>query len=91
MPRLVVDWLADEPERAYGAVPGTCVLADISGFTKLTERLATRGKAGAEEMAELLNGVFYELSDDVPFCPPFAVHSAEPATLGHGQDAYLAG
>ncbi|PZS32625.1 MAG: hypothetical protein DLM58_09465, partial [Pseudonocardiales bacterium] len=61
MPGLVVDWLADEPERDYRGVPGTCVLADISGFTKLTERLATRGKAGAEEMAELLNGAFGEL------------------------------
>jgi class 3 adenylate cyclase/tetratricopeptide (TPR) repeat protein len=61
VPRLVVDWLADEPDRDHRAVSGTCVFADISGFTKLTERLATRGKAGAEEMGELLNAAFEDL------------------------------
>jgi class 3 adenylate cyclase/tetratricopeptide (TPR) repeat protein len=61
VPRLVVDWLADEPDRDHRSVPGTCVFADIAGFTNLTERLGTRGKAGAEEMAELLNGAFDEL------------------------------
>jgi class 3 adenylate cyclase/tetratricopeptide (TPR) repeat protein len=61
VPRLVVDWLADEPERQHRTVPGTYVFADITGFTTLTERLAIRGKAGAEEMAELLNTVFDEL------------------------------
>ncbi|MDT4909410.1 MAG: hypothetical protein QOI69_2651 [Pseudonocardiales bacterium] len=57
----MVDWLADEPDREHRSVRGTCVFADIAGFTNLTERLATRGKAGAEEMAELLNGAFDEL------------------------------
>jgi class 3 adenylate cyclase len=31
------------------------------GFTTLTERLAVRGKAGAEEMADLLNATFEQL------------------------------
>lgn len=61
VPRLVVDWLADEPTRLHRRVSGTCLFADISGFTSLTERLATRGKAGAEEMGDLLNGVFEQL------------------------------
>ena len=31
---------------------------DISGFTKLTERLARKGKIGAEEMSDILNNTF---------------------------------
>src|SRR6201999_2123961 len=58
VPRLVVDWIADEPERRYRSVAGTLVFADISGFTALTERLAANGKAGAEEMGDLLNTAF---------------------------------
>lgn len=61
VPRLVVDWLADEPAREHRTVRGSLVFADISGFTTLTERLAARGKAGAEEMADLLNAAFEEL------------------------------
>jgi class 3 adenylate cyclase/tetratricopeptide (TPR) repeat protein len=58
VPRLVVDWLARDPDATHRSVSGTCVFADISGFTKLTERLARNGKAGAEEMGELLNSTF---------------------------------
>jgi class 3 adenylate cyclase/tetratricopeptide (TPR) repeat protein len=61
VPRLVVDWLAEEPEREHRRMPGTLVFADISGFTNLTERLAARGKLGAEQMGELLNAAFDEL------------------------------
>jgi class 3 adenylate cyclase/tetratricopeptide (TPR) repeat protein len=58
VPRLVVDWLDQHPDQTYRSVSGTGVFADISGFTKLTERLARRGKGGAEEMGELLNRTF---------------------------------
>jgi class 3 adenylate cyclase/tetratricopeptide (TPR) repeat protein len=37
---------------------GTLVSADLSGFTKLSEKLASRGKQGAEELTELLNRCF---------------------------------
>lgn len=42
-----------------------CVVlfADISGFTALTERLATRGPAGAEELTHLLNNYLGQLID----------------------------
>jgi class 3 adenylate cyclase/tetratricopeptide (TPR) repeat protein len=56
--RLVVDWLADAQAPTHRTITGTCVFADVSGFTALTERLATVGKAGAEEMGELLNRIF---------------------------------
>lgn len=42
-------------------VDGSLVFADVSGFTKLSERLAEQGKAGAEELTEILNGTFTEL------------------------------
>ena len=61
MPHLLVDWLATEPGRRHRALRGTFVFADISGFTALTERLAVRGRAGAEEMGDLLNEVFDRL------------------------------
>ncbi len=44
----------------------TAVLfADIAGFTALTERLAQRGPAGAEELTTLLNHYFGQLIDVV--------------------------
>src|SRR5205814_9293797 len=59
--RLVVEWLHDTPEVSYRSINGTAVFADISGFTNLTEKLARRGKAGAEEMGDVLNLIFEQL------------------------------
>ena len=61
MPRLLVDWLRSGDTTRVREVPGTLAFADISGFTKLTERLARKGKVGAEEMNDLLDDVFTEL------------------------------
>lgn len=41
------------------------LFADISGFTALTERLAVRGVAGAEDLTTLLNAYLGELIDIV--------------------------
>ncbi len=60
-PRLLADWLGSTPERSHRMVEGTLVFADISGFTKLTERLARLGRVGAEEMSDALNATFTEL------------------------------
>jgi class 3 adenylate cyclase/tetratricopeptide (TPR) repeat protein len=40
---------------------GTLVLADVSGFTKLSEKLALLGKAGAEELTLIINATFEPL------------------------------
>jgi class 3 adenylate cyclase/tetratricopeptide (TPR) repeat protein len=61
VPRLVVDWLRDTPNDTFREVEGSLAFVDISGFTVLTERLARRGKVGAEEMSQLLNQTFGEL------------------------------
>ena len=41
------------------------MLADISGFTALTERLAEKGSAGVEKLARILNDYFGQLIDVV--------------------------
>ena len=61
VPRLVVDWLRSDPEDLYQEVEGSLAFVDISGFTTLTERLARRGKVGAEEMSDALNSTFSAL------------------------------
>jgi class 3 adenylate cyclase/tetratricopeptide (TPR) repeat protein len=62
---LHASWLADDEVEggAWREIPGTLVFADVSGFTPLTERLARRGKVGAEELTDTLNTVFRELLD----------------------------
>ena len=61
VPRLVIEWLRSSPKASFRDVEGTLAFVDISGFTKLTERLARRGKVGAEELNEILDGCFTEL------------------------------
>jgi class 3 adenylate cyclase len=45
-------------------VDGSLAFVDISGFTALTERLARKGKLGAEEMSDVLNATFAALLSD---------------------------
>jgi class 3 adenylate cyclase/tetratricopeptide (TPR) repeat protein len=63
VPTFVADWLQERPGDRYRAVDCTLVFADISGFTRMTEMLAGQGKAGAEEMASLINSTFRPLLD----------------------------
>jgi len=60
VPGAALRWPGD----ALAAVPlhrqvdGTLVFVDVSGFTALSERLAQRGKVGAEQLTDVLNAVF---------------------------------
>lgn len=63
VPRLAMDWMAETPEALYRRVDGAMVFADISGFTALSERLAARGRIGAEELVETLSRVFTWMLD----------------------------
>ncbi|MFC6704810.1 adenylate/guanylate cyclase domain-containing protein [Flexivirga alba] len=58
VPRLASEWLTDRPDLRHRLLDGTMVFADISGFTSLTERLARRGKVGAELMSDTLDLTF---------------------------------
>jgi len=65
VPRLITHQLASNPTPIdaplFEDFPAAVLFADISGFTALTERLAQRGPAGAEELTQLLNAYFSQL------------------------------
>ena len=65
LPDRLVRRLLEEPQAAGRAhadrLVGALLLADISGFTAITERLAAGGPGGAEELRGLLDGAFSPL------------------------------
>lgn len=61
VPTLVLEWLRDRPRQRHRMLDCTLVFADISGFTRMTEMLAGRGKIGAEEIGDLINDTFEPL------------------------------
>ena len=44
-------------------LPGTLLMADISGFTALSEQLASQGKEGAERLTGIINRFFARVLD----------------------------
>jgi class 3 adenylate cyclase/tetratricopeptide (TPR) repeat protein len=58
VPRVVVDWLRADPRATWRELDGTLAFVDLSGFTAMSERLARLGKAGAEEVTEVMNATF---------------------------------
>ena len=50
------------PDERHRTIEATLVFVDVSGFTALTERLAARGRAGAEEITEIVGSPFAELA-----------------------------
>src|SRR3954447_1204576 len=61
VPAFVVDWAATGTHDLVRVVDGSLLSADISGFTALSERLAGMGRAGAEELTDLLNRCFDDM------------------------------
>ena len=51
-------WSPTGDDPRHMRIRGTLAFVDISGFTKLTERLARKGKVGAEEMSDILSATF---------------------------------
>ena len=58
VPRLLTEWTAGAGDGRHMRVTGSLAFVDISGFTRLTERLARKGKVGAEEMSDTLSATF---------------------------------
>ena len=58
VPRLVRTWDGARGVVDAIEVDGTLVSVDLSGFTALSERLAAKGRAGAEELILLISGVY---------------------------------
>ena len=61
VPRVLLRHLAEAPDERVRTVDASMVFADISGFTALSERLARRGREGAEELAEAIGGTLSTL------------------------------
>ena len=56
--RMLQQHLVDDPAAKSWAGDGSAVLIDISGFTKLSEALARKGREGAEQITELIGHIF---------------------------------
>jgi class 3 adenylate cyclase/tetratricopeptide (TPR) repeat protein len=63
VPRLTIEWLRSTPEQRWLEVDGTLAFVDISGFTAMSEQLSSLGKAGAEEVTEVMDATFSALLD----------------------------
>jgi class 3 adenylate cyclase/tetratricopeptide (TPR) repeat protein len=63
VPRITVEWLQDTPELRWLERDGTISFVDISGFTAMSERLSNIGRAGAEEVTDVMNATFSALLD----------------------------
>ena len=61
LPRLTIRWISEDPDVRVRALQGTVVFVDISGFTKMSERLARLGRVGAEEVTDVVGFVFRQL------------------------------
>ncbi len=57
-PRILQQHLVDAPDRRWWSVDGTVAFVDISGFTKLSERLARKGREGSEQITEVIGRSF---------------------------------
>lgn len=60
-PRLSVDWIRQEPGRRHRRIHGGLLFLDVSGFTALSEMLASLGRVGAEEITEVIGETFERL------------------------------
>ncbi len=61
VPRALLARLARPIEVLSESVECTMVFADVSGFTRLSERLASHGEEGAEQLVDAINTCFTAL------------------------------
>jgi class 3 adenylate cyclase/predicted ATPase len=78
---MAAEWDLDAPDALWRETDATCCFVDISGFTALSERLARRGRIGAEELTEVLNHVFSRMLE--------VAYEKGGALLKFGGDALL--
>jgi len=62
--RVLLRRLATSREDLVQNLDGTLVFADVSGFTRLSERLARVGEEGAEQLVDTINACFSALLAD---------------------------
>lgn len=73
--------LGVSPGSLHASIEGSMLSADISGFTSLSERQSGKGKAGAEELAEIISSCFSDLID--------AAYAFDGEIIKFGGDALL--
>lgn len=61
LPRILLDHLASTPTAPVRIVDATAAFVDVSGFTRLSERLARDGREGAERLAGAIGACFETL------------------------------
>lgn len=61
LPRITLEWLRDAPAERHRALNGTMAFVDVSGFTAMSERLAPKGRLGAEEVTDVMSATFGRL------------------------------
>jgi class 3 adenylate cyclase/tetratricopeptide (TPR) repeat protein len=61
LPRFATEWSTDGRDDRWRVLDVSLCFVDISGFTNLSERLARRGRVGAEELTEVLDFVFSDM------------------------------
>ena len=61
LPRVALEWLREAPDARHRTLEGTMAFVDISGFTAMSERLAPKGKLGAEEVTDVMSSTFAQL------------------------------
>ena len=64
VPRILLRRLVAAPAEPVLREEGTVVFIDLSGFTRLSERLSRKGKEGAEQVVETINSCFTVLLSD---------------------------
>ena len=57
VPRMLLQHLAEDPDTPWWTSEGTAAFIDVSGFTKLSEALARKGREGAEHIADAIGGI----------------------------------
>src|SRR3954447_22625319 len=63
VPRLALEWDLAAAGRRARTLDASLLGLDVSGFTALSERLAQRGKVGAEELVRLISLAYAGLID----------------------------
>src|SRR4029450_7417007 len=61
VPRILQHRLFADPDGQWWTAGGTAALVDISGFMKLSERLARKGREGSEQITDAIGNSFEAL------------------------------
>jgi class 3 adenylate cyclase len=79
--RILQQHLADAPSDSTWCSEGSAALVDIAGFTQLSERLARKGREGAEQITEAIGKSFESIL--------FVAYEEGGSLLKFGGDAML--